>query len=143
MTFFIGNKINIIVVYSGRIKKEFYLLENSVNFKDVGWQTVLWPWNLFPKWLYEVNKIHVYLLTVPHVWLLWHREHCGPFFDIGVYHIRKWLRSPLIYAAKEILNNKPGLFCLFTLFYFISLETDEERSTIHISHKGIIHRRIY
>ena len=42
LTFFIGNKIDIIVVYSGLIKKEFYLLENSVNFKDEGWQTALY-----------------------------------------------------------------------------------------------------
>ena len=35
LTFFTGNKIDIIVV-CGRIKEEFYLLDNSVSFKDEG-----------------------------------------------------------------------------------------------------------
>ena len=102
--------------------------------------TVLWQWNLFLKWLYEVNKINVYLLTVLY--------DLAPltvvrFSILGFTKSGNDWDCRLIYAAKVVFNNWPLVLCLFfTLLYFILFSFKRMRNDHH-SHEAIKKYIIY
>ena len=102
--------------------------------------TVLWPWNLFLKWLYEVNKINVYLLTVLY--------DLAPltvvrFSILGFTKSGNDWDCRLIYAAKVVFKNWPLVLCLFfTLLYFILFSFKRMRNDHH-SHEAIKKYIIY